>query len=291
MRLTTKKCSLIIIILLSTTLLLYKKPIILHKNNFIVHYIDVGQGDSILIQANNKNLLIDSGTEDSINSLIHYLRKLKINTLDYIIATHPHADHIGGMNLIIDKFNVGYFYAPKITHTSESFKNMVYSLKRKKLPINIINSESPISIDLGENTHVEILAPSNKEYENINNYSSIIKIYYGETSFLFTGDAEKELENEVLNKNLDLKADVLKIGHHGSNTSTSDLFLAKVSPKLAIISAGLDNSYGHPNDKTIKKLKDNKIKILRTDEDGTVVLSSDGYDIKVVYDWKDLFKN
>ncbi|MGG5462275.1 ComEC/Rec2 family competence protein [Clostridium sp. B9] len=282
MKLTTKNFSFLLIILLSFAIFSYKIVSPLEKHNFLVHFIDVGQGDSILIQANNKNLLIDSGTEDSIDHLVKYLKKSKVKKLDYIIATHPHADHIGGMNVIIDKFNVGSFFAPKVSHTNESFKSMITSLKNKNLPINILNSKKDISIDLGKNTNIKILAPTDKDYENINNYSPIIKIYYGKTSFLFTGDAEEELENEVLSENFILKANVLKIGHHGSNTSTSEEFLKEIQPQVAIISAGLDNSYGHPNYITLQKLNDNNVRVLRTDEDGTIVISSNGNNINVL---------
>lgn len=282
MKLTTKNFSFLLIILLSFAVFSYKIVSPLEKHNFLVHFIDVGQGDSILIQANNKNLLIDSGTEDSIDHLVKYLKKSKVKKLDYIIATHPHADHIGGMNVIIDKFNVGSFFAPKVSHTNESFKSMITSLKNKNLPINILNSKKDISIDLGKNTNIKILAPTDKDYENINNYSPIIKIYYGKTSFLFTGDAEEELENEVLSENFILKANVLKIGHHGSNTSTSEEFLKDIQPQVAIISVGLDNSYGHPNYITLQKLNDNNVRVLRTDEDGTIVISSNGNNINVL---------
>lgn len=250
-----------------------------HKNytskEIYVHYIDVGQGDSILVQVNNKNLLIDSGPNSSKDSLINYLSSLKIDKLDYIIATHPHEDHIGNMSTIIKKYNVLSFYAPKIENTSRTFEKMIESLKDKNLKINVLQKGSS-SINLGSNTRVTVFSPIDDSYENLNNYSPIIKIEYGATSFLFTGDAEKDLEEKIVNSNDDISADVLKVGHHGSSTSTSKIFLEKVNPSIAVISVGEDNTYNHPNDYIINELNNSKIKIYRTDKNATVILSSNG---------------
>lgn len=278
MKITTKKFSFFLIILLLISILYYSPSYSIPNYDFIIHYIDVGQGDSALVQTNNKNLLIDAGTPDSSESLINYLKNLGIKNIDFVVATHPHADHIGGMQSILKEFNVSYFCAPKVTENTDIFKNMIKALKENNISINILSYSHPI--DLGENTKVEIYSPSNNEYDNINNYSSLLKISYGKTSFLFTGDAEAEIEMEVLKLNKDLKSDVLKVGHHGSITSTTDSFLKEVSPKIAIISSGLDNSYGHPSSQILKKLSDNKSEIFRTDEDGTIILTSDGNSIK-----------
>ncbi|MBO3372646.1 ComEC/Rec2 family competence protein [Clostridium perfringens] len=265
---------------LATSIFLYSTSYSIPNENFTVHYIDVGQGDSALIQSNGKNLLIDAGTPESTNSLVKYLKNLGIKKLDFIIATHPHADHIGGMESIIKKFDVDYFCAPKVTENTDIFKGMVTALKEKDININTLSKSKSLPIDLGENTKIEVYSPPNKEYENINNYSPILKIYYGETSFLFTGDAETEAEMEAVKSNENLKSDVLKVGHHGSTTSSTDSFLKEVSPKIAVISSGLDNSYGHPAKETLKKLSSYKTKVFRTDEDGTIILTSDGKSIK-----------
>lgn len=241
----------------------------------IVYYLNVGQGDSILIQVNNKNLLIDSGPKLEKKKLFECLSKINIDKLDYIIATHPHEDHIGNMSKIVDNFNVLNFYAPKIQTTTKNFEQMIDSLKSKNLKINVIKKGTPF-INLGENTKVTVFSPSKDTYEDLNNYSPIIKIQYGKTSFLFTGDAQKDVEKEIITSNEDVSADVLKIGHHGSSTSTSKEFLNKVHPSIGIISVGLDNSYNHPNLDTLQRLKDSNTKIYRTDKDGTIILSSDG---------------
>lgn len=253
------------------------KATLSNNNNMLVHYIDVGQGDSILIQVNNKNLLIDSGPRDAKESLLSYLDSINLSKLDYIIATHPHEDHIGNMSYIIDKYNVGKFYAPKVEHTTSTFEKMIESLIAKDLKINIINSDTN-SIDLGKGTKVTVFSPINEEYSNLNNYSPIIKIEYGNNSFLFTGDAEKDIE-ETLYKNSNLKSDVLKLGHHGSLTSSSSSFLNSVDPSIAVISLGANNKYGHPHKNITDLLSKNNISVYRTDLDGTIVFSSNGIEI------------
>ncbi|MFL0163708.1 ComEC/Rec2 family competence protein [Candidatus Clostridium helianthi] len=247
-------------------------------NKMLVHYIDVGQGDCILVQVNNKNLLIDSGPKSDRRKLFNYLSGLDLNKLDYVIATHPHEDHIGNMDDIIKTYSIGTFYAPKVESTTKSFEDMVDALKDKNLKVHVLKNNST-SIDLGENTKVNVFSPNKDFYDNLNNYSPVIKIQYGNTSFLFTGDAEKEVEKEILNNNEDISADVLKVGHHGSSTSTSKDFLKKVNPSIAVISVGKDNIYNHPDAITTKLLGENNIKTYRTDKDGTIVICSDGSNI------------
>lgn len=245
------------------------------QDKLLVHYIDVGQGDSILIQSKNKNLLIDGGPRSSSKDLINYLKKTNIKKLDYVIATHPHEDHIGGMADVINTFEIGEFYAPKKTHTSKTYENMIKALQNKKLKI-IATKYGTKPLDLGDGIVGDFLGPINSDYDNLNNYSTILKITCGDNSFLFTGDAEKDSEKEILQKNIDVQADVLKLGHHGSSTSSSNEFLDKANPSMAIASLGKGNDYGHPHKETIDKMKTRKITFYRTDELGTIVLSSDG---------------
>lgn len=248
------------------------------NSGMLVHYINVGQGDAELIQVNGKNMLIDAGPRSNEKDIISYLNKLKIKKLDYVIATHPHEDHIGNMANIINRFEIGKFYAPKAESSTRTFENMVKALKRKNLKINVIK-EGTSTIDLGKNTKVLVFSPKADGYgkkTNLNNYSPIMKVIYGNTSFLFTGDAETVEENYVLEKNYNLKADVLKLGHHGSSTSTSEKFLKAVNPSIAIVSCGINNTYGHPHKETVKKLQKYKIKVYRTDKNGTIVLQSNG---------------
>lgn len=246
-----------------------------YKNNrLIVHYIDVGQGDSILIQVNSKNVLIDAGPYENKNNMVRYLKEQKIKTLDYVIETHPHEDHIGGMSSVINNFRITSFYAPKVTANSNSFENMVASLKKKNLKINVVRPG--IRLDLGKNTTCEFIAPVKNYYNDLNNYSAIIRLTYGNNSFLFMGDAQKLSEQQILSKGYNVNCDVLKVGHHGSSSSTSEDFLDKASPQIAIISCGKNNVYGHPHSETIQKLKSKNITVYRTDKDGNIIISSDG---------------
>lgn len=267
----------LIILLFQCSINTKENNIQINKNTLQVHFIDVGQGDSILIQVNNKNLLIDSGPNKSEDKLKKYLKKLNISKFDYIIATHPHEDHIGNMSYIINNFDVLNFYAPKVENSTKAFETMVESLIRKDLKIKVLKANIK-SIDLGKNIVVDVFSPFSNSYEDLNNYSPIVKISYGNTSFLFTGDAEELSENEVLNAGFDLKCDVLKIGHHGSSSSTSEKFLKASNPSIAVISVGEDNTYGHPTDTVLSRLKETKI--YRTDINGNIVITSDGLSLK-----------
>lgn len=250
-------------------------------NGLVVHYIDVGQGDSILIQTKEKNMLIDSGPNDSIRKLSSYLNSLHIKKLDYVIATHPHEDHIGNMDYILKKYTVTTFMAPKVTTNSSYFNDMITELKHKNMNISTIRfGNKNTNINLGDNIKVEVLGPVKDKYEKLNNYSAVIRISYNNTSFLFTGDCEKEEENDILKNNTNIHSDVLKVGHHGSSTSTTKDFLDAVSPKIAVISVGKDNSYNHPSSSTLSTLKKYGCTIYRTDNDGNITLKSDGQNIR-----------
>lgn len=242
-----------------------------------VHFINVGQGDSILIEVNGYTVLIDAGPNSSSSKLKAYLDKNAITKLDYIIATHPDEDHIGSMDDIIKNYEVGSFYAPKATKNTETFKSMVKELRNKDLKINV--AAKGMALDLGDDVNFDVLSPIDKSYEDINNFSVVVKLIYGETSLLFMGDAENLVESQLMRDKVDIDSDVLKLGHHGSSSSTSSKFLKEVSPDFAIISVGKDNKYNHPHKETMDKLKKEKIQIYRTDVYGTVILSSDGSNI------------
>lgn len=239
-----------------------------------IHYIDVGQGDSELIQIGDKNILIDAGTSDK--KALDYLKSIGITALDYVIATHPHEDHIGSMDDVISAFNVGAFYSPKVTTITKTYENMINALKSKSLKLTVPKVGDQLTI--GDAT-LTFLAPNSETYEDLNNYSIVVKLKYGNNSFIFMGDAEALSEGEILAKQLDVQADVLKIGHHGSNSSTSKEFLSKVNPKYAVIEVAKENDYGHPTQGIMDKLKAANIQVYRTDENGTVVATSNGTDI------------
>jgi competence protein ComEC len=241
-----------------------------------VHYINVGQADSILIQQGSQNMLIDAGTNASANTLIGYLKAENIKKLDYLILTHPHEDHIGGADVVIDTFNIGTVLMPKVTSNTKTFKDVVTSMNKKSLKAKL-----PVvgdSFKLGE-ASCNILGPINTVVGDLNTYSIVLKLTFGSNKFIFTGDAQVSNEKDMINKGMDLSADVLKLGHHGSRTSTSQQFLDKVNPKYAVISCGIKNDYGHPHKEVMQRLQAKKIKVYRTDENGTIVCTSDGKNI------------
>ena len=251
------------------------------ENKMIVHYIDVGQGDCILIQVNNKNLLMDSGPSSSRKDLLDYLEKLNIKKFDYIIATHPHEDHIGNMDTIIKRYSIGSFYSPKVISSSTTFENMISALVDKNLKVNVLKKGFK-GIDLGENVKFQVFSPAENLFsDNLNDYSPIIKITFLNNSFLFTGDAEISTEESVLSENNNLNCDILKVGHHGSSTSTSSNFLTSVNPSVAIISVGKNNSYGHPTSELLSLLDYFNIRTIRTDINGTIIAISDGKNISI----------
>ncbi|MDB2060679.1 ComEC/Rec2 family competence protein [Clostridium perfringens] len=244
-----------------------------------VTYLNVGQGDSELIQVNGINMLIDAGTNAGANDLVKDLKNRGIKTIDIAIATHPHEDHIGGMDEVLENFDVKSFYAPKVAHTTKTYENMLKAVKNEGLKIKQIKEGT--KIDLGKDTEVQVYSPVKSQYEELNNYSPVMKISYGQNSFMFTGDAESLVEKEILNENKDLKADVLKLGHHGSHSSTSEEFLKAVDPSIAIVSFAKDNKYGHPHKETMSNLKKAGITVYETFRDGDITISSNGKKLDV----------
>lgn len=241
-----------------------------------IHYIDVDQADAILIISGEHSMLIDAGKNDTEDMLVEYIKEQKITKFDYVIGTHVHEDHIGGMDKIISNFEVENILFPKQTTTTKTFENFAKAVKAKNKKLYAPVSGEEFSFG---DASFKVLAPNLSEYENANNYSIVVKLTYKNKSFLFMGDALKQSEEEILSKGYDLKSDVLKIGHHGSKTSTSEEFLNEVSPKAIIISCGKDNDYGHPSKSTMNLIKKMKIPVYRTDESGTIILNTDGESI------------
>ena len=253
------------------------KDFVVNENQVIAHYIDVGQGDASFIELpNGEVMLIDAGIASSSEKIIDYIKNLGYNRIDYVVATHPHADHIGGMAEVIEAFDVGAIYMPKAVSTSKTYENLLETIKNKGLSVK--TGKVGVSVLQEEDLTIEMLAPNQDKYSSLNNYSIVLKITYGNTSFLYTGDAEELSEKEIMGN---VEADVLKVGHHGSDTSSSEEFLKRVNPKYAVISVGEDNSYDHPERSTIKKLEKYTDHIYRTDLNGTVVVTSDGVNIAV----------
>lgn len=241
-----------------------------------IHYIDVGQGDSILIQNSNQNMLIDTGTNASTSSLINYLQNQNIKKLDYLILTHPHEDHIGGADAVIKAFDIGTIYMIKKGSTTKTYKDVLTAISSKG--INPIEPALGTTFKVGSSNCI-IYGPVNPNAEDLNTYSIVVKLTFGNNKFLFTGDAQISNEDGMINNGYDLSADVLKVGHHGSYTSTSEAFLNKVNPKYAVISVGKGNDYKHPHQETLQRLQSKGIPVYRTDENGTIVVTCDGNNI------------
>ena len=250
------------------------KPTIVYTN-LTIQYLDVGQAESILISNNNRHMLIDAGNNEDGPKIVNYLKSLGIETLDYIIATHPHEDHIGGMDDVIRNFNVNNVYMPEVYSLTTTFEEVINELENKKLQITIPKINEEISFGEG----VLRFIYSGKDSEDMNNASIIIKMMFGTTSYLFTGDTTSKIENEILTS--DINVDVLKVAHHGSEYSTNNEFLKRVTPSYAIISVGKNNDYNHPSINTLNRIKNYTNRIYRTDELGTIILTSDGKNINI----------
>lgn len=244
------------------------------QEDLLIDYIDVGQADSILIRNQDKVMLIDAGTNEAGETVVNYLENLGITKIDYLIGTHPHEDHIGGLDDVINKFDIGQIYMPKIETTTKTFEDVLEAIENKNLTVTAPNKGDEIV--LGQATG-EFMTEPILDKDNLNVSSLVFRLEFGNNSFLFMGDAEEESEKTISWP----KTDVLKVGHHGSSTSSSEEFLKQVQPQYAIIMVGEDNSYGLPTQETINKLNTIGSTIYRTDENGTIQLTSDGNTIKV----------
>lgn len=251
-------------------------------SNFVVYYLDVGQSDCTIVICDDEVLMIDTGTINQLKNIRTNLYMLEIDTIDYMLLTHPHDDHIGSAADIIEHYSVSNVLMPEI-----SAENPVTTLTYDNLFDMISeNNVNPESVSYGDSfmlgsAVVEILAPI-KQDENINNMSVITKITYGNTSFLFPGDAEEEIEKQILREKIDVSANILKVGHHGSNTSSTDAFISAVKPEYVVISAGSDNNYGHPTLNNIEKFVDLGIKPYMTAVDGHITVTSDGENLTII---------
>ena len=237
-----------------------------------VNYIDVGQGDSIFIQLpNNETMLIDAGEAYKSDNVINYLNNLGITKIDYVIGTHPHTDHIGGLEEVINTFDIGSIYMPRASSTSKTYLDLLTAISNKGLKVKTAKSEVVVLDD--DNLKLEFIAPNSDNYSELNNYSAVLKLTYLDNTFLFMGDAETLSENEVT---CDVEADVIKVGHHGSDSSSGIEFVKKVSPEYAIIMVGEGNSYNHPYQSIIDRYESVGAKVLRTDLDGNIICDCDG---------------
>jgi beta-lactamase superfamily II metal-dependent hydrolase len=245
-----------------------------------VHFLDVGQGKAILIQSGGENAVIDVGENGQGSGVISYLREQGVAKIDLLIGTHPHSDHIGDMDTLIEAFEIGEILLPdipaEVTPTTQTYTDLLLAIGKKGLQITLAQPGDTYS--LGDAT-LTILAPL-AAYTELNELSVAARLTYGETAFLFTGDIEAAAEADILESGRNLQADVLDVAHHGSNSSSTEEFLDKVNPTIAVISCGVDNSYGHPARDAVERLQAAGATIYRTDLDGAVIVTSDGHTVE-----------
>ncbi len=257
------------------------QPSVTAEGELEVHFIDVGNADCILIRQDDKAMLIDAGERKSKSVLQHYFDTYEVEKFDLVIATHPHADHIGGMAYVLDNYPVERFVMSYMdeqhTPTTSSYENMLEALLEKDIPVD--EAVPGAVYELGT-ARLQILAPY-ESGDDANNVSVVTRLTFGDKAFLFTGDAEKTVEEQILAGAYSVKADVLKLGHHGSNTSNSTAFLRQVAPDFAVITCGSDNSYGHPHQEVIDRVSRQKIETYRSDVDGHIVFTTDGESLSV----------
>lgn len=243
-----------------------------------VHFIDVGQADAALILCDGKAMLIDGGNVADSSLIVAYLRRNAVSCIDYLICSHAHEDHVGGLSGALSAVKVGAVFAPVTESDSKAYQNFIQKSGEQGL---FVQHPSPGEhFSFGE-ADISFFGPVAESGENVNNTSIVLKVTYGQTSFLFTGDAEMDAERAILSHDFDLSSTVLKVGHHGSDTSTSYVFLREVMPQYAVISVGKDNAYGHPSDLVLSRLRDVGAKVYRTDIQGDIVFKSDGKNLTV----------
>ncbi len=257
-------------------------------SDFTVYYLDVGQSDCSIVICDNKVMMIDTGTKSQDIKIKSVLTALKIKEIDYLVVTHPHDDHMSNASEIMERYNVKNIIMPAISKDNQvnslTYTNLINSIA--KYNVNPMTAKAGYEFTFCS-SFVEIISPFEQD-KNLNNMSLVVKISYGETSFLFQGDAEDAVENEILYNGIDVSADVIKVGHHGSNTSTGEKYLNKVNPSVAVVSCGPDNTFKHPNKRTIDILEKKNITTYITAYHGNITVTSDGKSINVIYQNKNV---
>ena len=249
--------------------------VIIPMDGLYVHYIDVGQGDSELICCGGEYMLIDAGEPSASDTVVDYLNDHGIEKLDYVVCSHGHADHCGGLDAVVENFEVGTVFTSPYPGDTSSYEIFSDAVEAKGLSMTV--PELGESYTLGE-AKFEFIGPL-EQYDNLNDDSLVMRLEYGDTSFLFTGDMTSKAERDLLEDGANVKCDVLKVGHHGSSGSSSYRFLYEAEPKIAVISCEAGNSYGHPHEEALSRLNDCGAEIYRTDLEGSVVIFSDGMEV------------
>ena len=262
-------------VILAALILAVSSATVIATENLTIHFIDVGQGDSELMQFAGKNILIDAGTQEMGPRVESYLKDHGVSSLDLLVATHPHDDHIGGLLIILQDFPVKQVLDSGQVHTTPTFESYLKLIDQKNIPFDTAHRGQKINLD--PNLKIEVLSPPQTPLgDDLNQNSIVLKVSLNKVSFLLMADAGIEAENSLLSTDYNLKSDILKVGHHGSSSASSTAFLNAVRPTISIIEVGASNGYGHPTQKTLSALQNTGSEIYRTDTNGNVVVTTDG---------------
>ncbi len=272
----------LIIVVIAAALLIFQRisentpTVTVPMDGLYVHYIDVGQGDSELVCCGGRYMLIDAGTPLAGDTVVEYIQDLGIKKLDYVVCTHGHADHCGGLDAVVESFDVDTIFTSPYAGDAASYLRFVETVENAQLTLEV--PDQGVQYRLGD-ARFEFIGPL-EDHNNVNDDSLVMRLTYGDTSFLFTGDMTAKAEKELIEDGENVKCDVLKVGHHGSSGSSCYQFLYEAEPKIAVISCGRDNDYGHPHEETLGRLKDAGVTVYRTDELGSIVIFSDGITVE-----------